>query len=60
LSNAKQQVGEIWVRRREKGLCITLHILESRSPASAHAASKGGLPSTARLLGGLWGALGPA
>lgn len=44
LSNANQQVGEIWVCRREKGLCITLCILESRLPASAHASSKEGTP----------------
>lgn len=30
LSNANRQVGEIWVPRREKGLCIPLCILESR------------------------------
>lgn len=44
LSNATQQVGEIWVCRREKGLCISPCILESRSPASAHASSKEGTP----------------
>lgn len=44
LSNADQQVGEIWMCRREKGLCITLGILESWSPASAHASSKEGTP----------------
>lgn len=44
LSNATQQVGEIWVCRSEKGLRITLCILESWSPASAHASSKEGTP----------------
>lgn len=57
LSNADQQVGEIWVYRRKEGLCITLSILESQTPA--HASSKEGLPGMAPLLGGLWGALCP-
>ena len=51
LSNTNQQVGEIWVCRREKGLCITLHILESQSPASAHASSKEGTPQCSPTAG---------
>lgn len=51
LSNTSRQVGEIWVRRREKGLCITLCILESQSPASAHASSKEGTPQHCSAAG---------
>lgn len=56
LSNANQQVGEIWMCRREKGLCITLYILKSRPPASAHASSKEGTPRHSPTAG--WAAGG--
>lgn len=62
LSNTSQQVGEIWVCRREKGLCITLRILESWSPASAHASSKEGTPQHGSAAGqaeGVGGGLRP-